>query len=78
MAAGKKFESRRKKVNVQKLKDKKRCEEFKIELRNRFLVLCSLSEDYDDEVNIKWMKIKEVYLETSEKFLGYRDQKQEE
>jgi hypothetical protein len=34
--------------------------------------------DYDDDINIKWMKIKEVYLETSKKVLGYRDQKQKE
>jgi hypothetical protein len=78
MVAGKKFESRRKKVIVQKLKGKKKYEEFKVELRNHFQVLSSLSEDCDDDVNIKWMKIKEVYLETSEKVLGYRDQKQKE
>jgi hypothetical protein len=44
MAAGKKFESRRKKVNVQKLKDKEKCEEFKIYFRNCFQVLSTLSE----------------------------------
>jgi hypothetical protein len=47
-------------------------------LRNHFQVLSSLSEDYDDDVKIKWMKIKDIYLETSEKVLGYRDQKQKE
>jgi hypothetical protein len=73
MSAGKKCESRRKKVNVQKLKDKKKCEEFKIESRNSFEALSSLSDDYDDDVNIKRMTIKEVYLETNEKVLGYRE-----
>jgi hypothetical protein len=59
MAAGKKCESRRKKINVQKLKDKDKLEEFKIKLRIRFQVVSSLSEDCDDDVNIKWMRVKD-------------------
>jgi hypothetical protein len=68
IAAGKKFESRRKKVQCAVIKRQEK-------MWNCFQVLSGFSEDYDDDVNIKWTKIKEVYLETSEKVLGYRDQK---
>jgi hypothetical protein len=42
LTTGKNFESRRNALNVQKLKDKKKCEEFKTELRNCFQVLSGI------------------------------------
>jgi hypothetical protein len=77
MQLGRNLKAEERRFNVQNLKDKKKCEEFKIELRNRFQVLSSLSADYDDDdVNIKWLKIKEVCLGTNEKVHGCRDRKQ--
>jgi hypothetical protein len=44
-------------------------EEFKLELKNRFSVLSTQKEDADIETS--WKAIKNVYIETSEKILGF-------
>ena len=70
LAAGKKFETRGKKYNVQKLQKPSIREGFILELKNRFLVLSTQNEDTDIEAS--WKAIKNVYIETSEKILGFR------
>jgi hypothetical protein len=59
MAAGRTYERRKKEVNVRKLKDKTKCAEFKIESRNRFHVLSSVSADgemgEEDQKQKEWM-----------------------
>ena len=51
-------------------------EEFKFELKNRFSVLSTQNEDTDIEESSK--VIKNVYIETSEKILGFRENQQKE
>jgi len=56
LAPRKKFETRRKKYNVQKLQMSSVREEFKLELKNRLSVLSTLNEDtYVEE---SWKAIK--------------------
>ena len=51
-------------------------EEFKFELKNRYSVLSTQNEDTDIEESSK--VIKNVYIETSEKILGFRENQQKE
>jgi hypothetical protein len=51
-------------------------EEFKLELKNRFSVLSNQNEDTDTEES--WKAIKNVYIETSEKILGFRENQRKE
>jgi len=69
LAAIKKTEARRKKYNEQKLQMPTVREEFKLELKNRFSVPSTLNADTDTEES--WNVIKNVYIETSEKILGF-------
>jgi hypothetical protein len=71
LATRKKFETRRKKYDVQKLQTPSVRDEFKLELKNRFSVLSIQNETTDIEAT--WMAIKSVYTETSEKILGFRE-----
>jgi len=48
-------------------------DEFKLELKNRFSVLSTQNEDTDTEES--W---KAIYIETSEKILGFRKNQQKE
>ena len=50
--------------------------DFKLELKNRFSVLSSQTENTDIEESRK--VIKNVYTETSEKILGFRENQQKE
>ena len=74
LAARKKVETRRKKYNVQKLQMPSVREEFKLGLKNRFSLLSTQNEDTDIEES--WKAIKTVYIETSEKILGFRENQQ--
>ena len=76
LATRKKSETRRKKYNVQKLQMPNVRKEFKLELKNRFSVLSTQKEDADIETS--WKAIKNVYIETSEKILGFRENQQKE
>ena len=76
LAARKKTETRRKNYNVQKLQKPSVREEFKLELKNRLSVLSTQNEDTDIEDS--WKAIKSVYIETSEKILGFRENQQKE
>ena len=76
LAARKKFETRRKKYNVQKLRKPSIREELKLELKNRFSILSTQNEETDIEAS--WKAIKNVYIETSEKILGFRENQQKE
>jgi polysaccharide deacetylase 2 family uncharacterized protein YibQ len=49
-------------------------EEFKLEMKNRFSVLSTPNEDTD--IKTSWKAIKNVYIETSEKKLGFRENQQ--
>jgi len=74
--ARKKIETRRKKYNVHKLQMRSVREEFKLELKNRFSVLSTQNESTDFEES--WKVIKNVYRETSDKILGFRESQQKE
>ena len=65
------FKQRR--FNIQKLKKPEERKKFKLELRNRFAVL----EDIQEEKGVKeiWNNIKNVLIETAEKVIGKREQK---
>jgi len=76
LAARKKTETRRKEYNVQKLQIPSVRVEFKLELKNRFSVLSTQNEDTDTADS--WKAIKNVYIETSEKILGFRQNQQKE
>jgi len=76
LAARKKMETRRKKYYVQKLQMSSVREKFKMELKNRFSVLSTQNEDTDIEES--WNAIKNVYIETSEKIMGFREKQQKE
>ena len=76
LAVRKTFETRRKKYTVQNLQKPSVREEFTLELKNRFLVLSTQNEDIDTET--RWKAIKNVYIETSEKTLGFRENQQKE
>jgi len=51
-------------------------EEFKLELKNKFSAHSAQNEDTDIEES--WKAIKNVYTETSEKILGFRENQQKE
>jgi len=72
LATRKKIET----YNVQKLQMPSVREEFKLEPKNRFSVLSTQNEDTDIEERRK--AIKNVYKETSEKILGFRENQQKE
>jgi len=76
LSARKKNETRINKYNVQKLQMPSVREEFKLELKNRFSVLSTQNEDTDIEES--WKAIKNVYIETSSKILGFRETRQKE
>jgi hypothetical protein len=76
LATRKKTETRRKEYNVQKLQMPSVRVEFKLELKNRFSVLSTQNEDTDTADS--WKAIKNVYIETSEKILGFRQNQQKE
>jgi hypothetical protein len=48
-------------------------EEFKLELKNRFSVMST--QNGDSDVEESW---KAIYIETSEKILGFRENQQKE
>jgi hypothetical protein len=75
LATRQRFEIRTKKYNVQKLQTPSVRDEFKLELKNRFSVLSIQNETTDIEAN--W-RGKNVYIETSEKILGFRENRQKE
>jgi hypothetical protein len=71
MATGKKFETKGKKFDVQKLQDKRKLAEFKLEFRNRSQALLSPTDG-------RWTlsqsgSVRDTYLETREKVFGYRN-----
>jgi len=72
----KKIETRRKKYNVQKLQIPSLREEFKLELKHRFLILSSRNKDTDIEAS--WKAIINVHTETNEKILRFRENQQKE
>jgi hypothetical protein len=76
LATKKKFETRRKKYNVQKRQTPSRRDEFKLELKTRFSVLSIQNEATDIETT--WRALKNVCTETSEKILGFRENQQKE
>jgi hypothetical protein len=45
-----------------------------LELKNRFSILSTRNEDIDIEVS--WKAIKNVYIETREKILGFKENQQ--
>jgi len=51
-------------------------EEFKLELKNRFSVPSTQNADTDTEES--WKAIRNVYIETSEKILGFRENQQKQ
>ena len=51
-------------------------EGFKLELKNRFWISSTGNEDTDIEAS--WKSIKNVYIETSEKILAFRENQQKE
>ena len=76
LVARKKIETRRKKYNVQKLQMPSVREEFKLQLKNTFSVLSTQNEDtYTEE---SWKAMKNVYIETCKKILGFRENQQKE
>jgi hypothetical protein len=76
LAARRKTETRRKKYNVQKLQMPSVREEFKLELENIFSVLSTQNGDTD--IADSWKAINNVYIETSEKILGFGENQQKE
>ena len=76
LATRKKIETRRKEYDVQKLQMPIVREEFELQLKNRSSVLSTQNEDTD--IADSWKTIKNVYTETSEKILGFRENQQKE
>jgi hypothetical protein len=76
LATRKKFETKRKKYNVQKLQTPSVRDVFKLELKNRFSALSIQNEATDIETT--WRAIKNVYTETSKKIPGFRENQQKE
>ena len=76
LAAEKEDWNKKKKYNVQKLQMPSVREEFKLELKNKFSAHSAQNEDTDIEES--WKAIKNVYTETSEKILGFRENQQKE
>ena len=62
--------------NVQKLQIPSLREEFKLELKNRFLILSSRNKDTDIEAS--WKAIINVHTEANEKIVGFRENQQKE
>jgi hypothetical protein len=75
MAVRKRFETRGRRLDIQKLPEKRKQEEFKLELKNRFSALSHFS---DMNVESTWKEVKDSYLNTSEKILGFRNRVQKE
>jgi hypothetical protein len=72
--AEKKFEGQNKKFDIQRLKNKEKREEFKLELKNRFKILQESSHpDTEIDIERKWREIKDIFLETSEKTSGFKN-----
>jgi hypothetical protein len=64
--AEKKFVVQNKKCDIQKLKNKEKREEFKLELKNKFQILQEFPHTEID-IERKWREINVIFLETSEK-----------
>ena len=71
-----KNKDRLRKYNTAKLKVPEVAQSFKIELRNRFSYLAddeaNNSDDYAQDVENDWKKIKQTYQKTAEKVLGFQ------
>jgi hypothetical protein len=72
--AEKKFEGQNKKFGIQKLKNKEKREAFKLELKNRFKILQESSHpDTEIDIERKWREIKDIFIETSEKNIIFKN-----
>jgi hypothetical protein len=67
----KKMNTKSKRINVQKLNIPEVKEEFKLELRNRFSILEAVTDM--GNINKKWTQVKDVFMETSKKILGFKE-----
>jgi hypothetical protein len=69
----KKSEVRNKKLDIQKLKNKEKSE-FRLEMKNRFEILQESSHtDTVTDIERKWREIRDIFLETSEKMIGFKN-----
>jgi hypothetical protein len=66
----------KRKNDVGKLQDPRIQQEFKLQIKNRFQLLVSLSTEDTDTipVNDEWQQIHKIYTEASEKVLGFKRQ----
>jgi F0F1-type ATP synthase beta subunit len=65
------MDMKNKRINVQKFNLPEIKEEFKLVLRNRFSILEALTDT--GIINRKWTQVKGVFIETSEKILGFKE-----
>ena len=68
----------RKQLDITKRKCPNINKEFLLELRNRFSVLSTTTEEEDHEVDSKWNTIKSIYCESAKHVVGYRRKKKKE
>ena len=68
----------RKQLDITKLKCPNINKEFVLELRNRFIVLCTTTKEEDHDVDSKWNTIKSTYCETAKHVVVYRRKKKKE
>jgi hypothetical protein len=66
-----KMDMKSKRINVQKSNIPEIKEQFRLEIRNRFSVLEALTGT--GNINQKWTQVKAVFIETSEKILGFKE-----
>ena len=67
----------RKQLDITKLKCPNINKEFVLELRNRFSMLSTTTEEEDHDVDSKWNTIKSIYCKTTKHVVGYRRKKKE-
>lgn len=69
---------RRKQLDITKRECSNINREFGLELRNRFRVLSTTTEEEDHDVEGKWNTIKNIYCEIAKHVIGYRRKKKKE
>jgi hypothetical protein len=64
------FNQTSKRYDARRLKDKQIKEAFQLKLQNRFQELGDMDEN---EIEQQWSKTKDIYTETAEEILGFRN-----
>ena len=63
-----------KKIDIGKWRTNKTKQSFNLQLRNRFQVLQNEDSENDTQIDVLWERVREPFIESSEKVLEYKRQ----